>query len=117
MKKSKAQSIIENYGGGSLDLSGCDLAGITLPTSIGGYLDLRGSKNLDTAVYNCGSEKRTIAAYNHAENGIVVRLGCFIGGEQEAIDAINGKYKGVAAAEYCSKVSEAFKKYYDANGY
>ena len=28
--------------GGSLDLSGCDLKGITLPTSVGGYLDLRG---------------------------------------------------------------------------
>jgi hypothetical protein len=28
--------------GGSLDLSGCDLKGITLPTSVGGWLDLRG---------------------------------------------------------------------------
>jgi hypothetical protein len=28
--------------GGSLDLRGCDLNGITLPTSVGGYLYLRG---------------------------------------------------------------------------
>ena len=28
--------------GGSLYLSGCDLKGITLPTSVGGYLDLSG---------------------------------------------------------------------------
>ena len=35
-----AQSI-----GGSLYLSGCDLKGITLPQSIGGYLDLRGDEN------------------------------------------------------------------------
>ena len=28
------------------DMSGCDLKGITLPTSIGGYLDLRGCKNV-----------------------------------------------------------------------
>jgi hypothetical protein len=28
--------------GGYLDLRGCDLKGITLPTTVGGYLDLRG---------------------------------------------------------------------------
>lgn len=32
--------------GGSLYLSGCDLKGITLPTSVGGYLDLSGTKGL-----------------------------------------------------------------------
>jgi len=37
-----AQEIIDAYDGGWLDLSGCDLAGITLPTSIGGSLDLTG---------------------------------------------------------------------------
>jgi len=31
---------------GSLDLRGCDLKGITLPTSVGGYLDLSGAKNV-----------------------------------------------------------------------
>jgi hypothetical protein len=28
--------------GGGLDLRGCDLSGVTLPTTIGGWLDLRG---------------------------------------------------------------------------
>jgi len=37
-----AQEIIDAYDGGSLYLSGCDLAGITLPTRIGGWLDLSG---------------------------------------------------------------------------
>ena len=37
-----AQKIIDNYTSGSLDLSGCDLKGITLPTSVGGWLDLSG---------------------------------------------------------------------------
>jgi uncharacterized protein YjbI with pentapeptide repeats len=37
-----AQDIIDAYDGGWLDLRGCDLTGITLPTSIGGWLDLRG---------------------------------------------------------------------------
>ena len=32
--------------GGSLYLRGCDLKGITLPTSVGGYLDLRGCVNV-----------------------------------------------------------------------
>lgn len=35
----------EYHVSGSLDLSGCDLTGITLPTSIGGSLYLRGCKN------------------------------------------------------------------------
>ena len=35
----------EKYVGGGLDLSGCDLKGITLPTSVGGWLYLRGTKN------------------------------------------------------------------------
>ena len=37
-----AQKIIDAYDGGWLGLSGCDLNGITLPTSIGGSLDLSG---------------------------------------------------------------------------
>jgi hypothetical protein len=37
-----AQEIIDAYDRGSLYLGGCDLTGITLPTSIGGSLDLRG---------------------------------------------------------------------------
>jgi uncharacterized protein YjbI with pentapeptide repeats len=36
------QWAIKQEIGVSLDLRGCDLKGITLPTSIGGYLDLRG---------------------------------------------------------------------------
>ncbi len=38
-----AQKIIDAYDGGSLDLSWCDLTGITLPTSIGGSLYLHKS--------------------------------------------------------------------------
>ena len=37
-----AQEIIDAYDGGSIDLRGCDLTGITLPTSIGGWLYLSG---------------------------------------------------------------------------
>ena len=33
---------------GSLDLSGCDLTGVTLPTTVTGSLDLRKSRNLST---------------------------------------------------------------------
>ena len=39
-KMETAQKIIDAYDGGSLDLSGCNLTGITLPTSVGGSLDL-----------------------------------------------------------------------------
>ena len=136
--KSKAQRIIENYDGtsdldlsgcdlngitlptsvgGSLDLSGCDLNGITLPTSVGGYLYLRGAKNVPNGVYNCGERNRTVAVYNHPENGLVVSLGCFMGNESEAHGAIERKYgKGTKAAkDYMGKISEAFRLFYDSN--
>ena len=38
-----AQEIIGAYDGGWLDLRGCDLTGITLPTSIGGWILLHKS--------------------------------------------------------------------------
>ena len=42
--KTKAQKIIDNYSGGwlDLDLRGCDLTGVTLPATIGGWIYLRG---------------------------------------------------------------------------
>ena len=36
------RDLCDDFFLGSLDLSGCDLVGVTLPTSVGGYLDLRG---------------------------------------------------------------------------
>jgi hypothetical protein len=48
-----AQKIVENYSGGSLYLSGCDLTGITLPTSVGGSLDLSGCRSIPSVLPNC----------------------------------------------------------------
>ena len=102
--------------GGSLDLRGCDLKGITLPTTIGGSLYLSGCENVPNGVYNCGDENRTIAVYNHPEQGLVVTLGCFIGMETECHEAIQSKYgTGQRAEKYKSKITEAFKLYYAAN--
>jgi hypothetical protein len=39
---SQAQRRIDNYLGGSLDLRGCDLTGVTLPQTVGGSLYLSG---------------------------------------------------------------------------
>lgn len=39
---STTQQIIDQYKGGSLDLSGCDLKGVTLPSTVSGSLDLSG---------------------------------------------------------------------------
>ena len=104
--------------GGSLYLSGCDLKGITLPTSVGGSLDLSGCTNVPNGVYNCGEEKRTIVVYVHPEKGLVVSLGCFIGTEAEAHEAINEKYGDRGIGEtYKNKITEAYKLYYESNGY
>ena len=40
--KTQAQQIVESYNGGSLDLRGCDLKGVTLPATVGGWLYLSG---------------------------------------------------------------------------
>lgn len=45
IREKKAQG--EYHVTGSIDLSGCDLSGVTLPTSVGGWLDLSGAKNPD----------------------------------------------------------------------
>ena len=46
--------------GGWLDLSGCDLSGVTLPTSVGGWLDLSGCRNPDPSQWwtECGETTR-----------------------------------------------------------
>ena len=49
--------------GGSLDLRGCDLSGVTLPTTVGGWLDLSGCKNPNPALW-------------WAENGEATRRHC-----------------------------------------
>jgi len=102
---------------GWLDLSGCDLKGLTLPTTMGGSLDLRGCENVPNAVHGCGNENRTIAVYMNPEKQLVVSLGCFVGTEKECHEAINKKYSGRSADEYKAKVTEAFKLYYESNGY
>ena len=38
--ETEAQRRVRLYDGGSLDVSGCDLKGVTLPTTIGGWLNL-----------------------------------------------------------------------------
>ena len=40
--KTKAQQIVESYVTGSLDLSGCDLKGVTLPAPVSGWIYLSG---------------------------------------------------------------------------
>ena len=113
--------------GGSLDLEGTAIAALPDNLTIGGSLYLRGTAitalpdNLtiggslylrDTAitgsVHDCGERKRTICAYNHPTKGRVVSLGCFVGTENECIEAINNKYSGKAAADYIAKVKQAF---------
>ena len=107
----RAERIIANYDGGYLDLSGCTLPeNLKLPDSIGGYLYLSGCTGWKGLIHDCGNNSRTIAAYNHAEKGRVVSLGCFIGTLDECEAAISGKYSNKENAErYIAKVREAFK--------
>lgn len=55
---------------GSLDLSGCDLTGVTLPASVGGSLDLRGAQNPDSSQwwreFGEATERRCIAISDYA---------------------------------------------------
>ena len=96
---------------GSLYLRDCDLSGVTLPSSIGGWLDLTRSIALLGAVYGCGRHNRTICVYGHPTKGVVISLGCFVGTKQECIGAIQSKYSGSEAANYLAKVEQAFQNY------
>ena len=62
----RAKSISGEYHvSGSLDLSGCDLSGVTLPTTVSGSLYLSGCKNPDPSQWwtECGevTKRRCIA--------------------------------------------------------
>ena len=114
--------------GGSLDLRGTAITSLPDNLSVGGYLDLQGTAitslpdNLSvggslylqgTAItgsqYDCGNEKRTIAAYRNKEGKWVVSLGCFIGNFEQCKKAITAKYgTGKDAKDYIQKVKAAF---------
>ena len=115
------------YYNGYLDLSGTQITVLPDNLSVGGYLDLRGTQitvlpdNLSVGgylylsgtqitnypvVYNCGDEYRAI--YLDFEDKRLIRIGCFIGDESEAIHAIKQKYSGKKADAYITKVKECF---------
>ena len=93
--------------GGWLDLSGTAITSLPDNLTVGGSLYLRGTA-IAECVQGCGDKNRTIAAYNHATRGRVVSLGCFIGTEEECIEAIKREYSGKSAADYIAKVKQAF---------
>ena len=76
--------------------------------SVGGYLYLQGTA-ITGSQYDCGNEKRTIAAYRNKEGELVVSLGCFIGNFEQCKKAITAKYgTGKDAKDYIQKVKAAF---------
>ena len=48
-----ARDIVNGYKGGSLYLRGCDLSGVTLPQSIGGWINLSGCENIPAILPAC----------------------------------------------------------------
>ena len=93
--------------GGSLYLSGTQITVLPDNLTVGGYLDLRGTQIINyPVVYNCGNEDRSI--YLDLKDKSLIRIGCFIGDEPEAIHAIKQKYSGKKADAYITKVRECF---------
>lgn len=96
------------YYDGSLDLSGTQITVLPDNLTVGGYLDLEGTGIINyPIVYNCGNEDRAI--YLDLEDKSLIRIGCFIGDEPEAVKAIKQKYIGEKADAYISKVRECFE--------
>ena len=94
---------------GNLDLSGTQITALPDNLTVGGLLNLSGTQ-ITGAVYNCGYTGRAIHPYRN--NGrIVISLGCFIGTEDEAIQAISIKYSGQAKDDYIAKVHLAFQQF------
>ena len=94
--------------GDSLYLQGTAITSLPDNLSVGGYLDLRGTA-ITGAQYDCGNEKRAVAAYRNTQGKTVVSLGCFIGDFEQCKKAINAKYgTGKEAEDYIKKVKAAF---------
>ena len=73
-----------------------------------GYLDLRGTGIINyPVVYNCGDGDRAI--YLDLVDKRLIRIGCFIGDESDAVHAIKRKYIGKKSVEYIAKVRECFE--------
>ena len=100
--------INKNYSG-SLDLQGTQITALPDGLTVGGSLYLQGTQ-ITGSVANCGSQKRTILAWNDKIDGPVISLGCFRGSESAAIEAIKNKYSGAECVEYIAKVILAFDR-------
>ena len=94
---------------GSIYLCGCTgLTSLPENLSVGGSLDLRGCTGLIDypVVHNCGNEKRTI--YIKKKNPKLIHIGCFVGTQKEAINAVKLKY-GHDSNGYVTKIKKCFK--------
>ena len=103
-------SLPENLSvGGSLNLEGCTgLTSLPENLSVGGYLNLEGCTGLIDypVIHNCGNEKRII--YIKKKNPKLIHIGCFVGTQKEAINAVKLKY-GNDSNGYVAKIKKCFK--------
>jgi hypothetical protein len=77
--------------------------------TVGGSLYLRETA-IKGAVYGCGNSNRAIYAYKSLDGIRKISLGCFVGTQSEAIDAVKGKYGDTEeAAKYIAAINEAFE--------
>jgi hypothetical protein len=87
--------------GGSLDLSGCDLKGITLPTSVGGSLDLSGCDLKGITLPTSVGGSLDLSGCVNVPNGV---YGC--GEENRTISVYNHPEKGLVVSLGCFIGSE-----------
>ena len=103
-------SLPENLSvGGFLDLRGCTgLTSLPENLSVGGFLYLEGCTGLIDCpvVHNCGNENRTI--YIKKQNPKLIHIGCFVGTQKEAINAVKLKY-GNDSNDYVAKIKKCFE--------
>ena len=90
---------------GYIDLSGCTSLS-SIPDNL--TFDLSGRTSLTDypVVYDCGKEKRII--YIKIQTPKLIHIGCFVGTEMEAINAVNKKY-GHDSGGYIAKIKECFE--------
>ena len=110
---------------GDLDLEGTNITELPDNLTVGGYLYLEGTKitelpdnlivggglhlewtNIKGVVYDCGKYNRAI--YLDLVDKSLIRIGCFKGTKNEAIEAVKQKYSGDEQIEYINKIEECF---------
>jgi hypothetical protein len=110
LEKTNISKLSENLTvGGFLDVRNTSITELPKNLTVSGLLELRGTNITNhPVVYNCGYNNRAI--YIDLEDKSLIRIGCFKGTKEEAIQAVTREYQNKNDRDlYINKINECFE--------